>query len=81
MAFKQTILRANSFPSYGALHRKLRELKDVLNTSQVDAICDGCEKMLPNDVSLFQRTPKGTVYVHIDGEYAFSVDQRGRENT
>ena len=55
MAFKQTILRANSFSNYGALHRKLRELKDALNTSQVDAIADGsltCEVTEIFDVSL-----------------------------
>jgi hypothetical protein len=81
MAFKQTILRASFFQSYGELHRKLRTLKAELNTSQVDAIADACEKLLPNEIALFQRTPKGTVYVHVDDECLFSIDQRGRVNT
>jgi hypothetical protein len=81
MAFKQTILRANFFQTYGELHRKLRTLKSELNTSQVDAIADACEKSLPNEIALFQRTPKGTVYVHVDDECLFSIDQRGRVNT
>lgn len=49
--------------------------RGYLTRNQVLAILTMCTPRLPASVALYQRTPKGTTYVHVDGELAYSVNQ------
>lgn len=49
--------------------------RGFLTCNQVLAILTICAARLPATVSIYQRTPKGTTYVHINNELAYSVNQ------
>ena len=81
MAKPQTILKHTTFGFFQELHLALRavSLRAFISKTQGDAIAhsvDG-QTQFPVDVALAQRTPKGTVYVYLDGELSFQIDQRG----
>lgn len=81
MANQTTILKTTTFTNYAALHKATRapELRPLITRTQGDAIADACDRFLRDapDITLNQRTPKGTVYILIDGELQYTVDQRG----
>lgn len=78
MANISTILAATTFNTYIELHRALRDarMRAYITKSQIDAITDACERFFPNDFELRQRTPKGTIYIYVDDELEYTVDQR-----
>lgn len=81
MANQTTILGTTTFTNYAALHKATRapELRQLITRTQGDAIAEACDRFLSSapDITLNQRTPKGTVYILIDGELQYTVDQRG----
>lgn len=81
MADQRAILKPTTFTNYAALHKATRapELRALITRTQGDAIAEACDRFLHNapDITLNQRTPKGTVYILIDGELQYTVDQRG----
>ena len=84
MANQATILGATTFTNYAALHKATRapELRQLITRTQGDAIAEACDRFLSGapDITLNQRTPKGTVYILIDGQLQYTVDQRGTIN-
>lgn len=84
MANQATILGATTFTNYAALHKATRapELRHLITRTQGDAIAEACDRFLSGapDITLNQRTPKGTVYILIDGQLQYTVDQRGTIN-
>jgi hypothetical protein len=78
MANISTILASTTFDNYIQLHRELREpkMRAYITKAQGDAITDACEHFFPNNFELRQRTPKGTVYIYVDNELQYLVDQR-----
>ena len=81
MANQTTILGATTFTNYAALHKATRapELRHLITRTQGDAIAEACDRFLSGapDITLNQRTPKGTIYIMIEGELQYTVDQRG----
>ena len=81
MAKLQTILPFATFTHFAQLHSALRsvELRKLITKTQGDEIAHGVDEkaQYPADVSLVQRTPKGTVYVYVNDKLLFLVDQRG----
>ena len=81
MANQITILKTTTFTNYAALHKATRapELRQLITRTQGDAIADACDRFLPGapDITLNQRTPKGTIYLLIDGALHCTIDQRG----
>jgi hypothetical protein len=81
MARPSEILRATTFEHFAHIHRALRsvEMRQYISKTQGDEIAHGVDNLMqfPVDVSLVQRTPKGTVYVYCNGEPTFQIDQRG----
>ena len=81
MANQTTILKTTTFTNYAALHKATRapELRHLITRTQGDAIADACDRFLPGapDITLNQRTPKGTIYLLIDGALHCTIDQRG----
>ena len=81
MANQITILKTTTFTNYAALHKATRapELRQLITRTQGDAIADACDRFLPGapDIMLNQRTPKGTIYLLIDGALHCTIDQRG----
>ena len=84
MANQTTIMHTTTFTSYAALHKATRapELRQLITRAQGDAIAEACDRFLPGapDITLNQRTPKGTIYILIDGQLQYTVDQRGTIN-
>jgi hypothetical protein len=82
MANQTTILRTTTFTNYAALHKATRapELRPLITRTQGDAIAEACDRFLhaAPDVTLTQRTPKGTIYVFIDGELQYTINFRGK---
>lgn len=80
MASKSTILRATSFEDFASLFRFLRSpgMRPLLSLGQVETLADVIDANLPADVALEQRTPKGTVYITLDGDDYGTVNQAGR---
>lgn len=80
MASKSTILRATSFEDFASLFRFLRSpaMRPLLSMGQVETLADVIDANLPADVTLEQRTPKGTVYITLDGDDYGTVNQAGR---
>ena len=80
MAIRFPIMRATTFIDYAKLSKALRApvFRPLITRSQGDAIADACEPFLSDapNITLEQRTPKGTVYLLIDGALAFTIDQR-----
>jgi hypothetical protein len=81
MARPSEILRTTTFEHFAHIHRALRavEMRQYISKTQGDEIAHGVDNngRFPVDVSLVQRTPKGTVYVYIDDTLTFQIDQRG----
>ncbi len=81
MANQTTILKTTTFTNYAALHKATRapELRHLITRTQGDAIADACDRFLPGapDITLNQRTPKGTIYLLIDGALHCTINQRG----
>ena len=81
MASQTTNLKTTTFTNYAALHKATRapELRQLITRTQGDAIADACDRFLPGapDITLNQRTPKGTIYLLIDGALHCTIDQRG----
>ena len=81
MANQTTILKTTTFTNYAALHKATRapELRALITRTQGDAIADACDRFLPGapDITLNQRTPKGTIYLLIDGALHCTINQRG----
>jgi hypothetical protein len=81
MANQTTIMHTTTFTNYAALHKATRapELRQLITRTQGDAIAEACDRFLSGapDITLNQRTPKGTIYILIDGELQYTVDQRG----
>lgn len=81
MASQTTILKTTTFTNYAALHKATRapELRQLITRTQGDAIADACDRFLPGapDITLNQRTPKGTIYLLIDGALHCTINQRG----
>lgn len=81
MANQTTILDTTTFTNYAALHKATRapELRQLITRTQGDAIAEACDRFLSGapDITLKQRTPKGTIYILIEGELQYTVDQRG----
>lgn len=79
MAAKHTILATTSFANFADLYRTLRKpvLRTFISSGQCETIADVIDASLPADISLEQRTPKGTVYIYIDGDYFGTVSQNG----
>ena len=81
MANQTTILKTTTFTNYAALHKATRapELRPLITRTQGDAIAEACDRFLLDapDIALMQRTPKGTIYILIDGELQYTVDFRG----
>ncbi len=79
MADKSPILRATSFNDYASLFRFLRSpgMRALVSSGQAETLVDIIDARLPADITLEQRTPKGTIYAYIEGEYFASVSQSG----
>jgi hypothetical protein len=79
MADISTILGATSFKNYIEFHRAMRTpaLRKLISKSQSFAVIEACERFFPNDFELRQRTPKGTIYIYVDEDLEYVVDQRG----
>lgn len=79
MTAKTTILHATSFNDFASLFRFLRSdtMRPYLSRGQVESIADISDAKLPADVTLEQRTIKGTTYVYIDDEFLATVNQAG----
>ena len=84
MASKTTIFTETPVQHFAQLHRMLRApaLKPYLTKTQGDAIAHAVDERaaFPASVSLDQRTPKGTVYVYVNGAILCTIDQRGAFN-
>lgn len=80
MTAKTTILRKTTFKDFGELYRFLRSdaMRAYLSRGQVETIADVLDASLPDDVTLEQRTPKGTTYLYIDDELRGTVNQTGQ---
>ena len=78
MADISTILAPTTFRNYIELHHAMRtpELRKLISKSQGFAVVEACERFFPNDFELRQRTPKGTIYLYVDEELEYVVDQR-----
>lgn len=79
MADKSTILRASRFDDFAAFFRFLRsaDMRALVSSGQAETLADIVDARLPADVALEQRTPKGTIYTHINGELFATVSQSG----
>lgn len=81
MAKLNPILLPTTFEHFAELHRALRAvpLRPYLSKTQGDEIAHRVDERCPFPVnlSLAQRTPKGTVYVYADDKLIFQIDQRG----
>ena len=81
MASQTTILKTTTFTNYAALHKATRapELRQLITRTQGDAIAEACDRFLSAapDITLNQRTPKGTIYILIDGELQYTINFRG----
>lgn len=79
MTAKTTILHTTSFDDFASLFRFLRSdtMRRYLSRGQVESIADICDARLPADVTLEQRTIKGTTYVYVDGDFLATVNQAG----
>jgi hypothetical protein len=80
MANKTIILNTTTFKDFGELFRHLRTpaMRALVSVGQAETIADIADANLPGDVKLEQRTPKGTIYVHIEDDYAGAVNQAGK---
>jgi hypothetical protein len=78
MANISTILATTSFKNYIEFQHAMRapELRKLISKSQSFAVIEACERFFPNDFELQQRTPKGTIYIYVDDELEYLVDQR-----
>ena len=81
MAQPQTILPPTTFTHFAELHRTLRAvaLRPHISKTQGDEIAHSVDErcQFPVELSLAQRTPKGTVYVYANKQLVFQIDQRG----
>ncbi len=79
MTAKTTILRTTSFNDFASFFRFLRsdKMRPFLSIGQVETIADIVDAKLPGDVTIDQRTPKGTTYIYVEGEFIASVNQAG----
>jgi hypothetical protein len=79
MAIKSPILHASSFDDFAAFFRFLRspEMRPLVSSGQAETLADIIDARLPADITLEQRTPKGTIYAYVEGEYFASVSQSG----
>jgi len=81
MSSKAVIFQSTTVAHFAELHRLLRahDLRKLISKTQGDEIAHCIDERVkfPVVVMLEQRTPKGTVYVHLDGALRFTIDQRG----
>lgn len=81
MSSKSVIFQPTTVAHFAELHRLLRaqELRQFISKTQGDEIahCIDERAKFPVTVMIEQRTPKGTVYVHLNGALKFTIDQRG----
>lgn len=81
MASKTCIFPPQTFTSFADFHLALRakDLRALITRTQGDEIAHTIDERagFPVTVALDQRTPKGTVYVCIDGKLKFTINQRG----
>lgn len=79
MASKSYILKTTTFANFANLYRFLRTapMRALISSGQCETIADVIDASLPADIALEQRTPKGTVYIYIDGDYFGTVSQNG----
>jgi hypothetical protein len=81
MSAKSVIFQPTTVTHFAELHRLLRShaMRQFITKTQGDEIahCIDERATFPATVMLEQRTPKGTVYVHINGTPKFTIDQRG----
>jgi hypothetical protein len=79
MASRSSILRATSFDNFASFFKFLRgaNMRQLISSGQAETLADIVDARLPADVTLEQRTPKGTIYVYLDNDYFASVSQSG----
>jgi hypothetical protein len=79
MAIKSFILGATHFDDFATIFRFLRsvDMRALISRGQAETLADILDARLPARVSLEQRTPKGTIYAHLNGAFFASVSQSG----
>ena len=79
MASRSSILRATSFDDFASFFKFLRgaDMRPLISSGQAETLADIVDARLPANVTLEQRTPKGTVYVYLSDDYFASVSQSG----
>ena len=81
MASKTCIFAAQTFTNFAEFHLALRTkaLRSFISRTQGDEIAHTVDERggFPVTVALDQRTPKGTVYVYLNGVLKFTINQRG----
>lgn len=79
MASRSPILRATSFDDFASFFKFLRgaNMRALVSSGQAETLADIIDARLPAEITLEQRTPKGTIYAHINGEFFASVSQSG----
>lgn len=81
MASKTRIFAPQPFTNFAELHLALRakDLRPFISRTQGDEIAHTIDERakFPVTVALDQRTPKGTVYVYVEGILKFTINQRG----
>lgn len=81
MASKSCIFVPQMFTNFADFHQATRakNLRQFITRTQGDEIAHAIDERhgFPVTVSLDQRTPKGTVYVSLDGVFKFTINQRG----
>jgi hypothetical protein len=81
MASKSRIFAPQTFTNFAEFHLAMRakELRPFISRTQGDEIAHTVDERggFPATVALDQRTPKGTVYVYLDGVLKFTINQRG----
>lgn len=79
MADKSSIMRASPFDDFASFFRFLRctDMRALVSSGQAETLADIIDARLPAEITLEQRTPKGTIYAHINGEFFASVSQSG----
>lgn len=80
MPAKTLILKPTTFADFAALFRFLRSapMRPLISSGQCETVADVLDASLPGDVSIEQRTPKGVLYLYLDGAPFGTVTQAGR---
>jgi hypothetical protein len=81
MSSKTVIFQPTVVSHFAELHRLMRshDMRKLISKTQGDEIahCIDSRAHFPVTVMLEQRTPKGTVYIYLNGTLKFTIDQRG----